>query len=214
MPTCVSLAVSGGSRRMKHNIPFLFMFLTLTALGLARATEVSEVGKPTFEAEFPSGGQLRLHIRSGDVTIRGSSNNAVKVHYEGSRSDQINDVRVDWKNEGSTGNLSISGGPRNNFGIIVEVPKDCDLRLRVFAGDVQVKDVSGNKDIELWAGDLTIDVGNPDDYRAVDASVRAGDLEAGPFHQSKGGMFRSFEYSGNGKYRLHAHTTFGDIELR
>jgi hypothetical protein len=93
------------------------------------------------------------------------------------------------------------------------LPKNCDLYLRVPAGDVTVTGISGNKDIELHAGDLSIHVGDPSEYSHVDASVNAGDVEAVPFGESHSGLFRSFKKSGSGRYRLHAHVGAGDVSL-
>jgi hypothetical protein len=42
----------------------------------------------------------------------------------------------------------------------------------------------------------------------------AGNLDASAFNISKGGLFRSFNEQGPGKYRLHAHVTTGEIDLR
>ena len=61
---------------------------------------------------------------------------------------------------------------------------------------------------------MTLGVGKADDYGHVDASVNAGDLDAEPFGVSKGGLFRSFDKHGSGKYRLHAHVGAGDLVLR
>jgi len=48
----------------------------------------------------------------------------------------------------------------------------------------------------------------------LEASVTSGGLEAPPFGKNHLGLFRSFEKSGNGKYRLHAHVGAGDLTLR
>ena len=48
----------------------------------------------------------------------------------------------------------------------------------------------------------------------MDASVLSGDLSGRPFGEEHGGLFRSFEKVGNGKYRLHAHVGAGDLTLR
>jgi hypothetical protein len=42
----------------------------------------------------------------------------------------------------------------------------------------------------------------------------AGGLDASAFDVAKGGLFRSFEHHGPGKYRLHAHVATGGIDLR
>ncbi len=59
-----------------------------------------------------------------------------------------------------------------------------------------------------------MDIGKPDDIRSVAASVNSGDLEASAYDVSKGGLFRSFERSGPGKYRVRAHVGAGQLELR
>ena len=72
--------------------------------------------------------------------------------------------------------------------------------------DFTVKDLQNHP----FAGDLTIAVGDAADY----SSVMAGDLEAAPFAESHGGLFRSFEKRGSGRYKLHVHVGAGDLTLR
>ncbi len=59
-----------------------------------------------------------------------------------------------------------------------------------------------------------MEIGKVEDYGRVDASVMTGDVEAAPFEVSKGGLFRSFEKTGTGTYRLHAHVGAGQVTLR
>lgn len=68
--------------------------------------------------------------------------------------------------------------------------------------------------MELHFGQLTMDIGDPSDYAQVEASVNSGDLEVPRFDISKGGLFRSFERRGPGKYRVYAHVGAGQLELR
>jgi len=96
----------------------------------------------------------------------------------------------------------------------VEVPKTSNLYVRMFAGQMNVSDITGDKDVELHAGQLNMDIGKPEDYFRVEASVLTGSVEASAFNVSKGGLFRSFEHGGPGKYRLHAHVGAGEIDLR
>jgi hypothetical protein len=110
--------------------------------------------------------------------------------------------------------LRVFGGPKNNLQVTIEIPSSAMLFVRMSAGDLAVEGVSGDKDIELHAGDLNISVGDAADYGRVDASVTSGNLEAAPFHESHGGLFRSFEKHGAGKYTLHAHVGAGDLTLR
>ena len=68
--------------------------------------------------------------------------------------------------------------------------------------------------MELSFGDLTVEVGKADDYAHVDASIYSGDLDAEPFAISKGGLFRSFQKQGPGKYWLHVHVGGADLTLK
>lgn len=176
-------------------------------------TVTTQNGEPHFEAPLPSGIPLRIYLRSGDIRLVGTDENKISVDVSGKNADQAKDVKHRLTVQDGSAEFRLSGGPRNDFQIIVRLPKNCDLFLRVPAGDVTVEGIAGGKDIELHAGDLSIHVGNPSDYSHVDASVSAGDVNASPFGESHGGLFRSFRKSGSGRYKLHAHVGAGDLTL-
>jgi len=199
-------------KRLACALCFLFL---VTGLGLAQnRVDATDVGQDNFDADFPSGGQLRLHIRSSDLRIIGSDENKIKIRYWGKNAAQARDVKVSLKTLGNTGELRVHGGPHYDFRIEIFVPKTSDLYLRMPAGDAEVKGIVGNKDVEIHAGDLTLAVGAAEEYAFADASVLAGDLDAGPFGLSKDGLFRSFHKQGAGKYKLHAHVGAGDLTLK
>ena len=204
---------------MKRNSLVFFLVFSLICVAAAderagKALQVTETGKESFEADFVSGGQLRMHIRSGDLRVIGSDENKIRVNYSGKNGSKTNDVTVRLKTIGNYAELRVSGGPNNDFHIKIQVPKNSGLYLRMPAGDLEVDGLTGDKDVEIHAGDMTLGVGKADDYGHVDASVNAGDLDAEPFGVSKGGLFRSFDKHGSGKYRLHAHVGAGDLVLR
>ena len=192
----------------------LSFVLLPSSSGARDKTEVSERGIPHFEAQIPSGSRIALHIRSGEIRIVGSEDGKVSVDVSGKNKDKIEDLRYRLTNENGTAELHVSGGPRNDLTIEVHIPRNSELYARVPAGDVTIENIVGSKDVELHAGDLTINVGNPEDYSRVDASVSAGDISAAPFHEDHGGLFRSFKKSGNGKYSLYAHVGAGDLTLK
>jgi hypothetical protein len=117
---------------------------------------------------------------------------------------------VDVKASNAIVYLSGSG---NNFGAEIELPERTDLTLRLSAGDLNVRRLEGNKDVDLWAGDVTIEVGEPQRYRKVDATVRVGQITAMPFNLTKGGLFRSVAYAGKGPYELRVRLFAGDLKL-
>lgn len=167
-----------------------------------------------FETAFKAGGEVRMHVRPGDIEITGSDTGKLRVSCELRDWDRARDVKIHFRSEGKSADLRISGGPNNNFRVRIEVPRNSRLFVRSPAGDLTVKGVIGDKDVELHAGDLRIAVGRAADYAHADASILAGDLSAPAFGVEKDGLFRSFEKNNaDGKYRLHAHVGAGDLIL-
>jgi hypothetical protein len=197
---------------MNYATPFLA--LLLVPAGAFSDSRVTEVGKERFEAAFPSEGMLRMKVRAGAVRIFGGDDNKILVRYEGDNADQVKHVKVRLETTGTRGELEISGGPRNEFRILIQVPRKTGLHVRVPGGDLNVEGIEGDKDVELTGGSLTLRAGNPQDYGPVDASVYAGGLNPGPFANSQGGLFNSFKRQGPGRYRLHAHVGAGDLTLK
>jgi hypothetical protein len=175
--------------------------------------EVRDLQNHPFSVNFPSGHHLRMHIRSGEILIKGSTDGKITVRLEGRNADHAEELTVRFKQIADNGDLEVYGGPKDDIRIVVAIPETSNLFLRVPFGDVTLEGVSGDKDVELHAGDLTIGVGSASDYAHVDASVTTGDIDASPFGENHGGLFRSFEKSGTGRYTLHAHVGAGDLTL-
>ena len=192
--------------------------LGFSVLAVASATqtklEVRGLQDHPFTTDFASGGRLRMHLRSGDFHIVGKDENKITVTVGGRNAYLCGDMRVRLEGSGNTADLTISGGPKNDLQVTVEVPRKTGLFVRMPAGDLRVHNLVGDKDVELHAGDMTIEVGEASDYSRVDASVYTGDLQASPFGESHSGLFRSFHKEGNGRYFLHAHVGAGDLTLR
>src|ERR1700733_11999299 len=165
------------------------------------------------QQSFPSGGTVRLHLEAGGYTIKAASSDNIVVTYS-ANSDDLSRVKVDIKAMTSHVDVYVRHTPHNNFRCTIEVPRHSNLWARLSAGELSIEDVEGDKDVELWAGQINIDVPHPDAYGHRDASVLAGSVEAGAFNISKGGLFRSFRQEGAGRYRFHAHVTTGEIDVR
>ena len=180
----------------------------------SKTMEAADLPEHPFQTDYPSGGQLSLRLRSGDVRVVGKEDNHIAVRLEARDTERAREVKVFFERFDHSAELRVSGGPKNNLRIIVEVPKKTGLFVRMPAGQLEISDITGDKDVQLHAGELILHVGDPADYSHVDASVTSGGLEAPPFHEDHGGLFRSFQKSGNGKYRLHAHVGAGDLTLR
>jgi hypothetical protein len=192
----------------------LTVFSTRLLMAQSKKIEATDLPEHPFRVDYPSGSQISLHLRSGDVRVVGKEGNQISVRVEARDTERAREVKVYFERFENSAELRVSGGPKDNLQIIVEVPKNTGLFVRMPAGELEISDVTGDKDVQLHAGDLILHVGDPADYSHVDASVTSGGLEAPPFHEDHGGLFRSFQKSGNGRYRLHAHVGAGDLTLR
>jgi hypothetical protein len=189
----------------------LFAVLTLsTAFLSAQDARIEEVGKSPVEAKFTPGGRIRMDLCSSGIEIVGTDDSAVRVSYHPER----DNVKVRLQISGDRADLKLTGCSHNNFQARIEVPKTSALYVRMMAGQLDVRGVTGDKDVELSFGQLNIDVGKSEEYARVDASVNSGEIDASPFGVSKGGLFRSFDQKGPGKYRVHTHVGAGQLELR
>jgi len=166
------------------------------------------------QEKFSPGGFIRLHLSPGGYTITGGDANAILITYTARDPEALKKVKASIRTSATTAEVSVSDSPHNNFQATIEVPPLSDLRARMLAGEIIIDGVEGNKDVEVDYGRIEIKISKPQEYGKRDASVRAGSIEASAFDVSKGGLFRSFEQRGAGKYRLHAHVTTGEIQLR
>lgn len=189
------------------------LFMSSAVLLVGQDTRIEEIGKNPVEAKFAPGGRVRVYLCSSAVELLGTDDPILRVSYV-SRHGNDDDVRIRIRVSGDEAALRVTGCPHNNFQMTMEVPKSSSLYVRMFAGELKIEDVTGDKDVELHFGELTMDVGDPSGYARVEASVNSGDLEAPPFDISKSGLFRSFARHGPGKYRLYAHVGAGELDLR
>jgi hypothetical protein len=167
----------------------------------------------SLERSFAANGSVRMDLVAGDYHITGSADDRVRIDWSVRDPEALAKVRA--RAEVRDRELSITTDGPSNKGLkfTIKVPTQTDLHVRLSAGDLTIEDVRGNKNVELRAGDLRIDVGRAEDYNKVDASLWAGDINAAPFSVSKGGLFRSFDWTGSGPYRLHARLLAGDLHL-
>jgi hypothetical protein len=191
-------------------VPALF----LPALFANTKSDVVVAGKPHMEFECPPNMPLQLYLRSGEILIVGTDDTKITVDLAGKNVDKIQDVKGRLSLVNNVAAFHLTGGPKNELQIIIHIPKNSDLKARIFAGEVSIQDVIGNKDLELHAGEMNIAAGSRENYGHIDMSVNAGELDAEAFGDAKGGLFRSISYDGGGKYRLHAHVGTGQLSIR
>jgi hypothetical protein len=194
---------------MRLRAVLALLFLAATTLA-AQGGRIDEIGKSPMEAKFTGGGRIRMEICSSGVQIVGTDEPVVHVSYHPER----DNVRVRLQISDDRADLRVTGCGHGNFQVRIEIPKSSALYVRMMAGQLDVRDVTGDKDLEISFGQLNVDVGKTEQYARVDASVNSGEIDALAFGVNKGGLFRSFDQHGPGKYRLHAHVGAGQVDLR
>lgn len=151
-----------------------------------------------------------MQLDSGDYSIRAASDEHIRVTFAGN----IGNAVADLATSGAHANLQIKDTPHGNFRATVEVPTAANLTIHLTAGNLDVSAITGNKDIDSRAGNVTISVPNASDYSTVDAGVKVGNLDAGPFGDSESGFSRHLKWSGPGKFTLHASLGAGNLEIK
>jgi hypothetical protein len=162
-----------------------------------------------FEAAASSGREIAMNLRSGEITLVGTDAPFVRV------SCVVRDNARDIKISFAADHLTIRGGPDRDVHFRIEIPRSTNLRVRCSAGDLTISGISGDKDVELNAGNLTISLGDAGAYRHAEGSVLAGNISASAFGAERDGLFRSFTKDNpGGRYRLRAELLAGNLTLK
>lgn len=200
---------------MNAALRLLAISLLLSAPAFSQGEqETTNLQRQIFDASLASGASLRLHLHDGDYRVVGSDAEKISIHVAGKNLEQAKLVRIQVSHPGGVVDLRLSHVPKNELQVTIEIPRSTNLFARMRGGDLAVEGVAGDKDIELTGGDLTIQVGSPEDYSQVDLSVRFGDVTGDQFGDPKGWLGNSVRKNGNGKYKLHAHVMAGDLMLK
>jgi hypothetical protein len=165
------------------------------------------------EKTFQSGGRVYMRLSAGEYLIEPRRDDKLVVAWEVRDPSDARYAKAGIGIEGSDARIE-TDGPNNGFDVKIGVPARSDLFVKLTAGELTVKGVEGHKDLKALAGEIRIAVDDSAVYRSVDAAVMAGEIQARAFGGHKGGLFRAFEWKGDGKYDLKARLTAGEIHLR
>jgi hypothetical protein len=178
-----------------------------------KADTVSLDGQP-LQTDITRIAAVRLHLRDGDFRIVGGDSDEISIHTEGKNAALAKKMKVQVRRSGDCLDLTLLNVPKNELQVTIAIPRETNLYARMRAGDLSVDGITGDKDVELVAGDLSIQVSDAADYGPVDLSVRLGDVSGSQFGDPKGVMGNSVKQAGSGKYKLHAHVFAGDLTLK
>jgi hypothetical protein len=200
---------------MNNLFRFLAVSVLFASVGFCQsAQETTNLQHQKFETSLASGASLRLHLHEGDFRVVGSNSEKISVRVEGKNVERASQIKIRLRRSDGGIDLKLSRVPKKELQVTIEIPRSTNLYARMRGGNLSVEGVVGDKDLELTGGDLTIQVGSPEDYAHVDLSVRFGDVSGTQFGDPKGWLGNSVTKDGIGKYRLHAHVMAGDLVLK
>jgi len=187
--------------------------LALSACGAPPPARHGEPPPAVVERAFGPGGRVNMHLSAGKYTIEPSPDGQLRLSWTTRDPGDRHKVRIDVQAAATEATVRTEG-PSNNFEVVVAVPPQSNLWVRLTAGDLTIRGIEGHKDLSGWAGEFKVAVGDGSAYRQVRTSVLAGEIAAPTLKRTTGGVFRSFEWDGPGKYDLRVRLTAGEIQLR
>jgi hypothetical protein len=199
---------------MKTRINFVILvFAILVAAGICSSCSTAPDAPLALKAEkpFASAGSVEMQLDAGNYTIRPAGGDQIRVSFGGN----TGTATADLTTSGTHASLVVKDAPHSNFKATIEVPKTSDVVIHLAAGNLEMAAISGSKDLDSKAGNVEIAVGSASDYSSVDATVKVGNLDGGPFGDSgAGGLSHHLTWSGKGKYTLRASLGAGNLELK
>jgi hypothetical protein len=182
---------------------------TLMIAGLAMFASASSDG--SLQMELQPGQSVQLELSSGDYQIEPGASDRLLVITKSRMDSQ--EQRPKFGIDANSKEASVRVDAPKNYAAVIQIPKNSNLRVRLRGGRLRVDGINGDKDIESYAGAVSIDIGQPQNYARVEASVDLGHIEAPAFQVAQEGFDKSFSREGPGSYRLHAHVGSGEINL-
>ncbi len=166
--------------------------------------------------DFVAGGMLHVRLSVGDLHIKRSDSNQIRLHYtvKSRRESRVKEAHVDIEIRGRDAHIEFhapSGG-NTQFDVELEVPQTTNLDVHEKVGDLTVENLEGDKDLELGVGDIRV-AADRAGYHLVRASAGIGDVNSDGYGETSGWLGKTLKYHGDGKYELRAHVGVGDITL-
>jgi hypothetical protein len=186
---------------------------TAIVLACLAATATAGAQARKVERAFVDAGRVELDLSAGKYRIFASPDNTIRVtaYPTDSRRAEDTDVRIDVR--GSRAAIAIDGPINDRVRVDIALPRRTSIISSLTAGEFQLRDIEGSKDISARAGEIDIQVGKTRDYRKVSAAVKIGELRAPAFNVNKEGFLRSFDWNGGGRHDLRVSLLVGEVRL-
>jgi len=191
-----------------HTRIFTLLLASATVLSAADRAWTRETVQP-----FHAGARAVMDLSVGDYRIVQGQDDKVKVRWSTQHAHDMDQARVEMALQGDTLRIK-TRGPKDNFKVVIELPRRTDLDARLSIGQLFVSGLEGNKRLDVNIGEAIVEVPDPKAYRQATASVRLGDLKATPFGHRQDGFMNRFTWKGEGTFLLQAKVGIGELTFR
>lgn len=184
--------------------------LGLLAVGFAYYVWSSGVANGS---RLKTGKTVEVRVTSGKISIAGTQDNDVRVTVENVSAESAKMARIKIDRNRNPILIEIEDLPQFATAS-VEVPRAASVAVSMLAGELEIRDVDGDKLCLLRSGKMSIDAGDPETYKSVRAFVLAGDIHAPAFDRNTGGVGRMITWKGPGHSVIDAHVSAGSLVLQ
>ena len=162
---------------------------------------------------FPSGGAIVMKINQGEVDVVGVDEDRISVSWQGGARGAEGGAKVRLERlDGNRATLVLDSW-EDHVRYRIQVPRHSDVAIHMRAGELKVSGIVGSMDVDLLAGEMSLRLPEPSRYKAVSASVTAGQLTARPWRTDASGLWRSFNARGEGDLELRARLIAGELTI-
>ena len=198
-----------GAERLNWGV-WAILLLACSTWPLARADALAP--NPT-SLVFPAGGTIVMKINQGEVEVVGVDEDRISVSWQGRARDEERNVKVRLEQPSEKEATLVVDNWDDHVRIRIQVPRRSDVAIHMRAGELKVAGVVGSMDVDLIAGEMNLRLPEPGRYKAVSASVTAGQLTAKPWRTDATGLWRSFKANGQGDLELRARLIVGELAI-
>lgn len=215
---CIPVLLAGNIPEREHvslSMKHLALALVFLALSTAAWGQTEGNCSQTLSAPLNSGAELTIDSRSMGLEIVATDGLQMRISCKADEPDTARRIHLKMTGNTSQMRLDITGDSihSGNQQVRIEVPRRTSLVVRMPAGQINIDNVEGDKDCNLNAGQITISA-HSWNYRAVDAAVEIGQVNAAAYKTDKSGFFNHFQRkNAGGEFALRAHVMTGQIEL-
>ena len=171
---------------------------------------------------LPANGTLVMEVNIGDVhVVRSESAKTIRLEID-SQGFYDDETAKSWVRRfdvsGDRASIELKFPKHNDHHsgptAVVYLPAQTDLKLDLGIGDLNIKDIEGNKDLHVGIGDLTVSVNDGSQYNSIHTGTKIGDANDNVFREHSSGFFPKTNHtSTQGKFKLVATVGIGDVNV-